>query len=193
MRTTDIVLRCLDQALYAAQPEIKGGPSMSNVVRILKAEIARISKREAKSATHGIGKSTAWLRKTVADLKKRLVLLEKENKSLIATMKKYQVAQPEKVDTEKGKKARFTSRGIRALRKKLSLSQADFGKLLGTTPHAVYLWEKKTGALNLRDKTKAAILSVRGLGAREAKEKLVELGKKLKKAKATASKKRKRS
>lgn len=62
-----------------------------------------------------------------------------------------------------------------ALRKKLRLSQADFGKLLGTTPHAVYLWEKKLGALNLQDKTKAAILSVRGLGAREAKEKLAEL------------------
>jgi len=70
---------------------------------------------------------------------------------------------------------------IRALRKKLRLSQADFGKLLGATPHAVYVWEKKIGALNLRDKTKAAILPVRGLGAREAKEKLEEPGKKLKK------------
>ena len=72
----------------------------------------------------------------------------------------------------------------------MRLSQADFGKLLGATPHAVYLWEKKLGALNLRDKTKAAILSVRGLAAREAKEKLAELGGKIKKV---ISKKRKRS
>jgi len=154
---------------------------MSNVVKILKAEIARISKKEAKSATQAIGKSNTWLRKTVADLKKRLVLLEKENRHLVAAMKKYQVAQPEKIDAEEGKKARFTSRGIHALREKLRLSQADFGKLLGTTSHAVYLWEKKQGALNLRDKTKAAILSIRGLGAREVKEKLAELGEKLKK------------
>jgi DNA-binding transcriptional regulator YiaG len=166
---------------------------MSNVIKILKAEITRISKREAKSATQGIGKSNTWLRRTVADLKKRLVLLEKENKRLVATLKKYQVAQPEKIEQEEGKKARFTSRGIRALRKKVRLSQADFGKLLGTTPHAVYLWEKKAGALNLRDKTKAAILSIRGLGAREAKEKLAEVGKKLKGRKEAASKKRKRS
>jgi DNA-binding transcriptional regulator YiaG len=172
---------------------MKGVKTMSNVVKILKAEIARISKKEAKSATQGIGKSTAWLRKTVADLKKRLVLLEKENKHLVAVMKKFQVAQPEKVDAEEGKKARFSSRGIRALRKKLRLSQADFGKLLGTTPGAVHLWEKKDGALNLRDKTKAAILSVRGLGTREAKEKLAELGKKLKKGRSVVSKKRKRS
>jgi DNA-binding transcriptional regulator YiaG len=148
---------------------------MSNVAKVLKAEIARISKREAKSATQGIGKSTVWLRKTVADLKKRVLSLEKENKRLTATLKKYQMAQPQKIDMEEGKKARFTSQGIRALRNKLRLSQADLGKLLGTTPHAVYLWEKKIGALNLRDKTKAAILSIRGLGARGAKEKLEEL------------------
>jgi len=49
---------------------------------------------------------------------------------------------------------------IRALRKKLRLPQADFGKLLGATPHAVYLWEKKIGALNLREKTKAVDLMV---------------------------------
>ena len=166
---------------------------MSNVVKILKAVIARISKKEAKSATQAVGKSNTWLRKTVADLKKRLALIEKENRRLVATVKKYQVTQSQKPDQEEGRKARFTSRGIRALRKKLRLSQADFGKLLGATPHAVYLWEKKIGALNLRDKTKAAILSIRGLGAREAKEKLKEIGGKLKKAKAPALKRRKRS
>ena len=147
---------------------------MSNVAKVLKAEIARISKREAKSATQGIGKSNTWLRKTVADLKKRLVLLEKENKHLVAAMKKQQIESPPKADQEEGKKARFTSRGIRALRKKLRLSQADFGKLVGTTTGAVYLWEKKDGPLSLRDKTKAAILSVRGLGAGEAEEKLAD-------------------
>ena len=160
---------------------------MSNVVKILKSEIARISKKEAKSATQAIGKSNVWLRKTVADLKKRLVPLEKENKRLAAAMKKYRLAQPEKVEMEEGKKARFTSQGIRALRRKLRLSQADLGKLLGTTPHAVYLWEKKAGALNLRDRTKAAILSIRGLRAKEAKEKLAEIGKKLKKGRKTRS------
>ena len=166
---------------------------MANVVKILKAEIARISKKEAKSATQAIGKSNTWLRKTVGDLKKTLVLLERENKRLVATVKKYQMAQSERIEPEEGRKARFTSKGIRVLRKKLRLSQADFGNLLGTTPGAVYLWEKKIGALNLRDKTKAAILSVRGLGAKEAKEKLEELGKKLKKGRAVVAMKRKRS
>jgi len=123
----------------------------------------------------------------VADLKGRVLLLEKENKGLVATMKKCQVESPQKPDQEEARKGRFTSRGIRGLRKKLRLSQADFGKLLGTTPHAVYLWEKKEGALSLRDKTKAAILSIRGLSAREAREKLDEAGTKRKKGRKAAS------
>ena len=164
---------------------------MSNVAKVLKAEIARISKREAKSATQGIGKSSTWLRKTVADLKKRMVVLEKENKHLVAAMKKHQIESPPKADQEQGKKARFTARGIRALRKKLRLSQVDFGKLVGTTHGAVHLWEKKDGPLSLRDKTKTAILSVRGLGAGEAKQKLTEGKPKSRKMRTPASKTKK--
>jgi len=165
---------------------------MSNIVKVLKAEIARISRKEARSATQGIGKSNTWLRKVVADLKKRMLSLEKENERLAATLKKYYVESPQKLDQEESKKARFTSRGIRSLRNKLRLSQADFGKLLGTTSHAVYLWEKKAGVLSLRDKTKAAILSIRGLRAKEAREKLAELGGKLKIKRGVAAKTKKR-
>src|SRR5512137_378320 len=160
---------------------------MSNVAKVLKAEIARISKREAKSATQGIGKSTTWLRRTVADLKRRVLLLEKENKRLVGTVKKYQEESPEKPD-EDTKKARLTSKGIRSLRKKLGLSQAGFAKLVGVTTHAVFLWENKEGSLNLRDKTKAALLSIRGLGAREAKEKLGGGGTKSKTTRVSSSK-----
>ena len=159
---------------------------MSNIAKVLKAEIARISKREAKSATQGIGKSNTWLRKTVADLKRRVLLLEKENKRLVVTVKKYQVESPQKPDEETSK-ARLTSRGIHGLRGRLRLSQAGFAKLVGVTPYSVYLWETKKTALNLRDKTKAALLSIRGLGAKEAKEKLAEIGGKLKKRRKTAS------
>ena len=152
---------------------------MSNIAKVLKAEIARISRKEAKAATQGIAKSNTWLRKTVADLKRRVLLLEKENKRLVGTVKKYQEESPQKPD-EDTKKARLTSKGIRSLRNKLGLSQAGFAKLVGVTTHAVYLWENKEGALSLRDKTKAALLSIRGLGAREAKQKLAEGGTKAK-------------
>jgi DNA-binding transcriptional regulator YiaG len=160
---------------------------MSNVAKVLKAEISRISRREAKNSIEGIGKSHNGLKKIVADLKKRVVLLEKENKRLVATMRRYQAGQSVKVEQDEGRKARFTSRGIHSLRKKLRLSQADFGKLVGATTHAVYLWEKKEGTLNLRDKTKAAILSIGGLGAREARAKVDETGTKRRQGRKAAS------
>lgn len=165
---------------------------MSNIAKVLKAEIMRIGRKEARGATQGIAKTNMWLRKIVADLKRRVLLLEKENKRLVATMRKYQAESPQKPDEETSK-ARLTSKGIRSLRRKLRLSQLDFGKLLGTTAHSVYLWEKKEGALKLREKTKAALLSIRGLGAGEARTKLDETGGKHKRSRTVATKKRKRS
>ena len=70
----------------------------------------------------------------------------------------------------------MTGKGIRSLRKKLSLSQAEFGRLIGVTPQAVVNMEKKQGPLAVRKVTRAAILAVRGMGAREAKIKLDEKG-----------------
>jgi DNA-binding transcriptional regulator YiaG len=165
---------------------------MSNVAKVLREEISRISRRETKNSIEGIGKSQKGLKKIVADLKRRVLLLEKGNKPLMAAMKRQQAEYPEK-PPEETKRVRLTSRGIRSLRGRLRLTQADFAKLVGTTTHAVYLWEKKEGGLNLRDKTREALLSIRGLRAGEAKEKLAELGKKLKGRKEAASKKRKRS
>ena len=58
------------------------------------------------------------------------------------------------------------------MRRKLRLSQAQFARLLKVSPVSVYLWEKKQGALKLRDATRAAVLGLRGMGAREAKQRL---------------------
>jgi len=144
---------------------------MSNIAKALKEEISRISRKEAKSAVDPIAKSNTGLKKIVADLKKRLAALEKENKRLLGGIKKEKpVFAPE--PSEETRKARITSTTIRSLRSRLGLSQSEFGKLAGVTTGAVYLWENKEGPLNLRDKTKAAILSIKGMGAREAKEKL---------------------
>jgi hypothetical protein len=37
------------------------------------------------------------------------------------------------------------------------------------------VWESKDGALSLRDKTKESILSIKGLGAKEARAELEEI------------------
>jgi len=146
---------------------------MSNIAKALKAEISRISRKEAKSFTGPIAKSNHDLKKTIVDLKKRLTALEKQNKRLLAGVKREkQEVRPE--TSEETKKARISSTTIRSLRKRLGLSQADFGKLAGVTTGAVYLWENKEGPLNLRDKTKAALLSIKEMRVTEAKQKVPE-------------------
>ena len=165
---------------------------MADLSKVLKSEIARISRKEVNSAVGEIRKSNIMLKKIVAELKKRIVLLEKENKRLIAETRKRQAEHPEKHHEEAGK-ARLTSKGIRSLRSRLRLAQADFAKLLGTTPHSVHLWEKKEGLLRLRDKTREALLSIRRLGAREARTKLDEIEGTRKKGRSVTSRKRRRS
>jgi predicted phage gp36 major capsid-like protein len=99
---------------------------MSNIAKALKAEISRISRKEVKSATGPITKANIDLKKIVADLKKRLAALEKENKRLLGGVKRENRESPP-TPSEETKKARITSTTIRSLRNRLGLSQADLG------------------------------------------------------------------
>ena len=61
---------------------------MAAFAKVLKAGIARTSRKEAKGATQGIGETNPNLRRLVADLKRRVFVLERENKRLTATIRK---------------------------------------------------------------------------------------------------------
>ncbi len=117
---------------------------MPNVAEVLKGEIARISRKEVKSAIETLEKSNHSLRKTVIDLKKRVASLEKENKLLTKESKKFKAESPEE-EHGNGRKARFTSKGIRNLRNNLHLTQADFARLVGASPQSIHLWETRRG------------------------------------------------
>ena len=159
---------------------------MPNVMTVLKTEIARISRHEAKQAVAPFRKPTSVARRTFADLKRRLAALEKSDKLLRAEMAKVTAAlpQPKPDATEK---ARITGKGMRSLRKRLRLTQEAFAKLVGVSGQNVYQWEHKDGPLRVRDATRASILAIRDLTATEAKARLAEMP--TKKAKATKVKK----
>jgi len=159
---------------------------MPNIAQVLKAEISRISKREAKLLTSTTRTTAIRLKKTVADLKNRLALLEKEVKRLNVIVINLASTQPAPAEAPEGR-AWITGQGVKALRRKTGLSQKEFGMLTGVSPRAVTLWESQTGMLKLRDATKKAIMAVRGIGKAEARKRLAELapakGKKAKVAK----------
>jgi len=145
---------------------------MPNIARAFRDEVIRLSRKEAKAAFTPVRKPSVAARKALADLKRRVSALEKATKSLAVQLSKLPQPQPEPAE---GKKARITGKGMRSLRKKLRLTQGDFGRLVGVSSQNVYQWERKDGALRVRNATRANILSIRDLGAREAKARLAEM------------------
>jgi DNA-binding transcriptional regulator YiaG len=149
--------------------------SFMNIAQVLKAEISRIARREAKLLAAPIRKSTAKHRSDVASLKSRLAVMDQEIKRLnvlVVNLASTQAA-PE-VDSQNNK-GWVSGKGVKALRRKTGLTQADFGKLTGVTAGAVRLWERNPGMLKLREATKAAIMAARGIGKNEARKRLEKI------------------
>ncbi len=151
---------------------------MPNLGKMLKDEIARIGRREAKAVATPLQKRSIKIERATADLRKRLLTLEKENKRLLAALEPVLAAQQPAAAMASEPPARewISGKGVKRLRAKLGLSQHQFARLAGASDQAVYLWERRPGMLKLRDKTRVALLGLRGLGAREAKKRLAEMG-----------------
>jgi len=147
---------------------------MPNIASALKAEIARVSRKEIKSVVEPVRKAATKLRSDVAELKRQVAALEKENKLLRDTLAKGEASssQPSAEPAGESTKGWISGKGVRNIRKRLKLSQADFGRLVGVSGQTVTNWEGKPGMLKLREAPRAALLAIRGIGIREAKRRL---------------------
>ncbi len=142
---------------------------MPNVLAALKAEISRIARKEAKQAVAPFRKPTTVARHVLADLKRRVAALEKDNTRLGTLLAKApQQPASEAAEAPSTEKALISGKDVRSLRQKLGLSHQEFATLLGVGHNITYKWESKPGMLKLRDNTRAALMSARQLGAREA-------------------------
>ncbi len=146
---------------------------MANFAKLVKDEISRIARREAGRAVDPVRKPSKALRRSAADLKRRVATLEAEVKLLQKQVARLAGTAQSEVP-KGGEKARITAKGMRSLRRRLRLTGLDFAKLLGITPQMVYAWEKASGPLRVRQTTRAAVLAVRGIGAREARRRLAQ-------------------
>ena len=148
---------------------------MSTFAKSFKDEVTRLARKEAKAAIAPIRKPSGATRSALADLKRRVAALEKDNRRLstmVATLSNQERSTKTDEPAAGSQAARITGKGIRSLRRKLRLSGELFGKLLGISGPAVYQLEKRNGPLRVHQSTRTAILSIRNLGAREAKARL---------------------
>jgi DNA-binding transcriptional regulator YiaG len=148
---------------------------MPNIAKVLREEISRISRHEAKVAVTPVRKANAKVRPDVADLKNRVTTLEKEVKRLNIVVINLVSTQPAPAAAPVDDKVRILGRGVKSLRRKLGLTQDEFAKLTGVSPHGVRFWERQPGMLKLKAASKAAILSIKGIGKVEARKRLDQM------------------
>ena len=147
---------------------------MPNIAKMLNDEIQRLARHEIKLATTSLKKDNAVLKHTAAAMKRRLARLESLNKRLLAQAEAARPKGAEVMDDEV-KTARITGKMICAIRSRLGLSQDAFAKLVGVSSQSVYQWERKDGRLDFRGGAKAAIVGIRRMRKKEAKERLAEI------------------
>jgi len=142
--------------------------SMPNIGTVLKSEISRVSRKEARGETQGLKKSIAQYRSQIADLRRRMQALEQQVKRLGKAAARTAPASVE--PEEQGSHLRFSAKGLANHRKRLGLSAAAMARLLGVSALSVYKWE--SGKVRPRARQIEAIAALRGLGKRQVAERL---------------------
>ena len=152
---------------------------MPNIAAVLKEEIVRLARKEIRRQTNVLRKASAQYRRDIAEMKRRVFDLQRKVIPLEKQVLKNVPSQVTEVDAER---VRFTAKGLRSQRRRLGLSAADCGQLLGVTDQSIYNWEHETG--RPRKEQLARIASLRHMGKREAQACLEQIkGKGKKKSK----------
>jgi DNA-binding XRE family transcriptional regulator len=143
---------------------------MANVMKELKAEISRIARSEIKAALAPIKSVNAAQRKYIADLRRQVADLEKENRAVARQLEQLGAAIPKPEPEEDTGRAWITAAGIRSMRKRLKLSQKAFAELAGVSLPTVCNWEstKNTGKLSIRRKEVfSRLMEIKTMGIRD--------------------------
>ena len=143
---------------------------MSNIAAILKQEITRLARKEARTLTKPLQRAVAQFRRDVAELRRRNAKTQLELKRIKRL--DGDAATPTQ-DGEGEARARFSVASVKSQRRRLGVSAMEFGKLIGVTGHTVYMWEH--GASRPRASQLAALAAVRQMGKKAARARLEQL------------------
>lgn len=141
---------------------------MANFAAAIKQEIMRLARKEVRSETTATKQAVAQYRRDIASLKRQLRDQERKIAYLQAQEKK-RLSDGAEVEPP-AETVRFSPRSVRAQRERLGLSAADYAKLVGVSTLTIYNWEH--GKTRPRAEQLAALVSVRGIGKREARRRL---------------------
>lgn len=143
---------------------------MPNLQAVLREEIARLARKEIKKEVSTLKKQSAQYRRDIAALKRTVDKQGRELDFLRGREKSRLVEEP---DADVVEDARFSPAWLRTHREKLGLSAADYGRLVGVSGLSIYNYESEKSVPRTAQKAKLA--AVRGLGKREAQQRLTLL------------------
>ena len=141
---------------------------MPNVAQVLKEEILRLARKEAKAQITPLKKARDRDRKVAAGLRKQIASQNREIARLASALKRQAAISGAAAPELGGEKWRKDT--VRSTRHRLGLTQKDFASLVGVSPLSVWGWE--AGRTLPRQKQRAAVLEVRQLTSEEAAARL---------------------
>ncbi len=141
---------------------------MPNLQSVLRQEIQRLARREVRSELEATKKAVAQHRREIAELKRRNAALERTVSYLQSRESKRLKARPSRAKPPQG--TRFSVRSLQAQRRTSGLSQEDYASLVGVSISTLYNWQ--SGSTKPSGKHLARLVSLRGIGMREAKNRL---------------------
>ncbi len=136
---------------------------MPNFAAALKAEVARIARKEVRIEVEALKKALAGHRAEIASLKRRAQSAEQALKQVRKTVQPLK-AEPTKAPPRRAR--RFSPKTLQSQRERLGLSATDVGLLVGATGQSIYNWER--GSAVPRQKNLAAIAALKTLGKKSA-------------------------
>lgn len=134
---------------------------MPSIASVLKDEITRLCKKELRAQLDPVRSASARYRSDIADLKRRMVALERQNQKL---QRQIPASAEESIDEDR--KLRFVPKGLATLRKRLGITVEELAALLSVSPQSIYNWQ--TGKSVPRRPQLEKLASIRGMGKREA-------------------------
>jgi DNA-binding transcriptional regulator YiaG len=145
---------------------------MTTFAIALKDEVRRISRKEIRARTRGTVSAVSQQRRDIAQLRR----LIREMRGRLARVEAASRRVPKLPSTKELEESdiRFSARSVKAQRRRSGLSAKDYARLVGVSPLTIYNWE--TGKTRARPEQFAAFVAIRGMGKREARLKLEQLG-----------------
>ncbi len=137
---------------------------MANLAVVLKDEIRRLARKELKSHLGTTRQAVGRYRREIAELKRQL---QAQAKKIARLERRGGQTSDEQPAVDMADEAiRFSAKSVRSQRRRLGLSAADYGKLIGVSGLTIYNWEQ--GKTRPRQSQLAALVAARGIGKREA-------------------------